>query len=94
MAPTLADDSSPEFIVITGIPASEAALIAPPNASGSGRETMIPSGFDAAAASINFAMPDMSPDGSKLYSKSAPIAAAASRPPFSTTGQKESVPCV
>ena len=76
------------------MPASAAARIAPPNASGSGRETTIPSGLDAAAASISLAIPDMSPDGSKLYSKSAPIAAAASLPPFSTTGQNGSVPCV
>ena len=76
------------------MPASAAARTAPPNASGSGNETIIPSGFVAAAASISLAMPDISPDGSKLYSKSAPIAAAASRPPFSTTGQNGSVPCV
>ena len=47
-------------------------------AAASGKETTKPSGDVAAAASINAAMSDMSPEGAKLYSNSTPKAAAAS----------------
>ena len=81
-APREAEDSSPEFMVISGMPAAIASLMACPKASGSGKETTKPSGWVAAAAAMDFAMSAISPDGVKIYSKSAPIALAASSPPF------------
>ena len=62
-APRLAEDSKPEFIVITGTPAATAALIAGPNASGSGKEITIPSGWVAAAAWIELAISAISAEG-------------------------------
>src|SRR5215210_6130451 len=55
-SPNSAATSLPEFIEMTGIPASTAALIESPSASASGIETTRPSGCEATAASIHFVL--------------------------------------
>ena len=86
-APNSAERSSPELMVITGMPASRAASIEPCRASGFAIDTTIPSGWLATAESISCACRD--PSGSPVTSTSTPYWAPPSSAPFFTTFQNE-----
>ena len=72
------------------MPASTAAWIEGPRASASGMETISPSGLEATAASMSWAMATMSKVPGAWYSTVTPMSSAAAMAPFCTTDQKGS----
>ena len=75
---------------MTGMPASTAALMDGPRASASGTETTRPSGLEATAASISWAIATMSKVGGAWYSTLTPMSLPACSTPFWTTDQNGS----
>ena len=70
--PSSSATSQPEFIEMTGMPASIAAVMEGPSASASGMETTSPSGSEATAASISCAIATMSKVPGAWYSTVTP----------------------
>ena len=88
--PSFSNTSLPELIEITGIPALTAFLIDGPSASASGMLTIRPSGFEATAASISWAMATMSKVPGARYSAVTASSAAAASTPLATMDQNGS----
>src|SRR6218665_2622750 len=90
-APSFLENSSPELIGTTGIPALTSRSMAGPRADASGSETTRPSGFWLTAASISRLIATMSKLSGARYLTLTPASLPPASTPFLTTDQNASL---